>query len=118
MAGVRPQLGPNPDQSLWFVYHDCTVHWGTGEFYGDGGSYTEHELECGDGFNGAFGEQDFTYLRENMFPAGWLRPGRMAAIENNDGRLFLHVSLDQGESWQRIPVNDEAAIPDTLRQLG
>ncbi len=110
--------GPNPDEFLWFVYHDCTVHWGTGEFYGDGGSYREHELDCSEGFDGAFGEDDFTYLRENMFPAGWLRPGRMAAIENSDGRLYLHVSLDRGASWQRIPVNDEAAIPDTLRKLG
>jgi hypothetical protein len=110
--------GPNPDESLWFVYHDCTVHWGTGEFYGDGGSYREHKLGCGEGFDGAFGEDDFTYLRENMFPAGWLRPGRMAAIENREGRLLLHVSLDLGASWQRIPITDEAAIPDTLRQLG
>ena len=110
--------GPNPDELLWFVYHDCTVHWGTGEFYGDAGSYTQHQLDCGEGFDGAFGEDDFTYLRENIFPSGWLVPGRMAVIENSDGRLFLHVSLDQGVSWQRIPVNDETAIPDTLRQLG
>ncbi len=109
--------GPNSDESLWFVYHDCTVHWGTGEFYGDGGSFQEHDLDCGEGFDGAFGTGDFTYLRENMFPDGWLRPGRMAAIEDRDGRLFLHVSLDAGASWQRIPVDDEAAVPDTLREL-
>jgi hypothetical protein len=110
--------GPNADQSLWFVYHDCTVHWGSGEFYGDGGTFNEHQLACADGFDGSFGENDFTYLTDDMFPVGWLRPGRMAAIENSDGRLFVHVTLDQGESWQRIPVHDEAAIPDTLRQLG
>jgi hypothetical protein len=30
------------------------------------------------------------------------------------GRLFLHVNLAQGASWQRLPINDEAAIPDTM----
>jgi len=110
--------GPNADQSLWFVNHDCTVHWGSGEFWGDGGTFQEHELACADDFNGAWGKNDFTYLTDDMFPEGWLRPGRMAAVEDSDGHLFLHVTLDRGESWQRIPVSDEAAIPDTLRQLG
>lgn len=110
--------GPNADQALWFVYHDCTVRWGSGEFWGDGGTFTKDELACADGFDGAWGEDDFTYLTDDMFPAGWLGPGRMAAVENSGGHLFLHVTLDQGESWQRIPVSDEAAIPDTLRQLG
>lgn len=109
--------GPNAEQSLWFVYHDCTVRWGSGEFWGNG-TFTEHELDCADGFDGAFGEDDFTYLTPMMFPPGWLKPGRMAAVEDSDGHLFLHVTLDQGESWQRIPIGDEAAIPATLRQLG
>jgi hypothetical protein len=110
--------GPNTDQSLWFVYHDCTVHWGSGEFYGNGGAFTEHQLDCADGFDGSWGEDDYTYLTDDMFPDGWLQPGRMAAIENSDNRLFLHVTLDHGESWQRIHVSDEATIPHTLQQLG
>jgi hypothetical protein len=110
--------GPNTDQSLWFVYHDCTVHWGSGEYYGDGGTFERHQLDCAAGFDSTWGEDDFTYLTDDMFPAGWLQPGRMAAIENSDGQLFLHVTLDQGDSWERIPVDEEAAIPDTLRQLG
>ena len=110
--------GPNTEESLWFVYHDCTVRWGSGEFWGDGGTLTEYELDCADGFDGAWGEDDFTYLSPTMFPAGWLGPGRMAAVEDSDGQLFLHVTLDQGESWQRIPVSDESAIPATLRQFG
>jgi hypothetical protein len=111
--------GPNTDQSLWFVYHDCTVHWGSGEFWGDGGTFKEHRLACADGFHNGWGQNDDqTYLADDMFPEGWLRPGRMAAVEQNDGHLFVHVTLDQGESWQRIPVSDEDAIPDVLRQLG
>jgi len=52
------------------------------------------------------------------FPDGWLQPGRMALVERNDDRLFLHVSLDYGKTWQRIPVSDEDAIPETLQKLG
>ena len=51
------------------------------------------------------------------FPDGWLQPGRMALAERNHDRLFLHVSLDYGNTWQRIPVSDEDAIPDTLQGL-
>jgi len=41
----------------------------------------------------------------------------MALAERNHDRLFLHVSLDYGNTWQRIPVSDEDAIPDTLQGL-
>jgi hypothetical protein len=53
-----------------------------------------------------------------MFRDGWLQPGRLALLERNSGRLFVQVSLDYGDTWQRIPVRNENAVPDALRQLG
>ncbi len=42
----------------------------------------------------------------------------MALLERNHDRLFLHVSLDYGSTWQRIPVRDEDAVAGVLRGLG
>jgi len=55
-------------------------------------------------------------MHDDWFPDGWLQPGRMALAERNHDRLFLHVSLDYGNTWQRIPVSDEDAIPSTLQR--
>jgi hypothetical protein len=99
--------GPNVDEFLWFADRNCTVQWAT-----EDGTFERSEPEC------AAGWEPPTYIHDDMFPDGWLQPGRLALLERNDGRLFLHVSLDYGSTWQRIPVSDEDAIPDALRQLG
>ena len=98
--------GPNVDEFLWFVDRDCSVSWSTD------GTFEKVRPDC------AQGRDTPTYMRDDWFPDGWLQPGRMALMESGDDRLFLHVSLDYGDTWQRIPVSDEAAVPDTLRQLG
>jgi hypothetical protein len=104
--------GPNTDEFLWFVDVDCRLYWIAG------GTLEKRRLDCADDFEFNWKGGDFTYVRGEMFPDGWLRPGRMALLERTDDRLFLHVSLDRGTTWQRIRVSDESAVPDTLRQLG
>jgi hypothetical protein len=97
--------GPNVDEFLWFVDRSCSVSWATG------GTFEERRVDCAEGW-------DRAYMHDDWFPDGWLQPGRMALVERNHDRLFLHVSLDYGNTWQRIPVSDEDAIPDTLQRLG
>lgn len=131
---MRRTWGPNLDEHLWFVTFSCDVHFwtsnGTFEFRNPGctGGFDPGHLEDdGNGFTtdsfGNPGWGDITWVNTAWFPDGWLEPGRMAFLERNflgrnDARLTLHVTLDQGATWQRITVSDEAAIPDTLRQLG
>jgi hypothetical protein len=98
--------GPNVDEFLWFVDPDCNVGWATD------GTFEERRLDC------AEGRVYPAYVYDDGFPDGLLLPGRMALVERNDDRLLLHVSLDYGNTWQRIPVGDEDAIPDALQRLG
>lgn len=104
--------GPNTDEFLWFVYVDCRVFWVAG------GTLRKRRLDCADDFEFNWTGGDFTYVRGDWFPDGWLKPGRMAVLERTDNRLILHVSLDRGTTWRRIRVSDEAAVRDTLRELG
>jgi hypothetical protein len=97
--------GPNVDEFLWFVDRDCRVVWATD------GTFEDRRLDCAEGRDAP------TYVHDDWFPDGWLQPGRMTLLEQSDDRLFLHVSLDYGNTWQRIPVSDEAAIPKTLQRL-
>lgn len=41
-----------------------------------------------------------------------------AALDRDDSRLTLRVSLDSAVTWKQVPVNDEAAASGTLEQLG
>jgi hypothetical protein len=130
----RRTWGPNLDEFLWLVTFSCDVHFWTSD-----GTFEFRDPGCTDGFDpghyqtdesgnttdvfGNPGSGDITWVNGDWFPDGWLEPGRMAFLERNflgrdDARLTLHVTLDQGATWQRIPVSDEAAIPDALRQLG
>jgi hypothetical protein len=102
--------GPNVDEFLWGVTDDCRVYWATA------GTFNERRLDCADG-------GDFSYgIYADELPPGWLRPGRMVAGEQADGRRedqnFLHVSLDSGATWQRIPIGSEDTIAGVLRRLG
>jgi hypothetical protein len=100
--------GPNVTEFLWGVTDDCRAFWATA------GRFSERRLDCST-------RADFTYLDDESLPAGWLQPGRMVVIEQSDAErpdeMFVHVSLDRGTTWQRIPVNGEAAIPTALRNL-
>jgi len=42
----------------------------------------------------------------------------MAVAEQRGDRLVVHVSLDRGVTWQRIPVTDEETVAGVLRQVG
>ena len=100
--------GPNVGEFLWGVTDDCRAFWATG------GVFEERRLDCAD-------DADFTALSVDWIPDGWLQPGRMVVGEQHNGglgRLFLHVTLDRGATWERIPVSDEASIPGVLRELG
>jgi hypothetical protein len=131
---ARRTWGQNLDEFLWFVTFNCDVH-----FWTSNGTFETRQPGCTGGFDpghyqtdesgnqtddfGNPGNGDITWVNGDWFPDAWLEPGRMAFLERNffgpnDGRLTLHVTLDQGATWQRIPVSDEAAIPGILRQLG
>lgn len=101
--------GPNVDEFLWGVTDDCRVFWA------NDGAFEERQLDCSDGL-------DFTYgIYADEFPLGWLQPGRMAVGEQGDGRRedqnFVHVSLDYGVTWQRLPVGDGETVADVLQRL-
>jgi hypothetical protein len=131
---MRHTWGPNLDESLWFVTFNCDVH-----FWSSKGTLESRDPGCTSGFDpgqyktdeagnvtddfGNPGNGDITWVNGDWFPDGWLEPGRMAFLERNfigrnDAHLTLHVTLDQGATWRRIPVSNETAIPAALRQLG
>lgn len=106
--GVR-YWAPNVDEFIWGVSDDCRVFWAAG------GEFDHRRLDCSPAL-------DFTGMpRAEEFPPGWLQPGRMVLWEQSDdpGKddQFLHVSLDGGASWERIPVADGATAA-VLRELG
>jgi len=43
-------------------------------------------------------------MHDDWFPAGWLQSGRMAVEEQLDDSMAVHVRLDCGVTWQRIPA--------------
>lgn len=98
-SGVR-YWGPNVEEFFWGVSDDCRVFWQTD------GTFTQQRLDncgAGDGFW-------FTEMHPAWFPAGWLQPGRMALSEQRDDGAVLHVTLDSGASWQRIPMRSDHEI--------
>lgn len=100
--------GPDPDEFLWGVTDDCQVFWTAS------GEVQHRRLECSDG-------PGFTAIPTASSLDGWARAGRMVVAELRDDRLedqmFLHVSLDSGDHWQRIPVAGEEDIADALQRL-
>jgi hypothetical protein len=131
---MRRTWGPNLREHLWFVTFSCDVH-----FWTANGTFETRSPACADSFDpghlqddgngftsdsfGNAGSGDITWVSSAWFLDGWLAPGRMAFLERDyvgrdDSRLTLHVTLDGAVTWQQVPVNDEAAIPGALRQLG
>ncbi|HVE99540.1 MAG TPA: hypothetical protein VNA12_10230 [Mycobacteriales bacterium] len=104
--------GPNVGEFLWGVTSDCRV------FAGAAGRFAEHRLECAP-------DTAFTVLSRSWFPDGWLRPGRMALAEVHlteadtpASPVYLHISRDNGATWQRIAVSDDTAIAAELQRIG
>ena len=107
--GVR-YWAPNVDEFIWGVSDDCRVFWATG------GGFRHQRLDCSSSL-------EFTGLpAADEFPPGWLQPGRMVLWEQSDdpGMVdeFLHVSLDSGATWARIPLADGESAAAVLRELG
>lgn len=131
---ARRTWGPDLDEQLWFVTFRCEVHFWTpgGTFEtrspGCSGSFDPGNLEDdGNGFTtdeyGNPGSGDLTWVDTDWFPDGWSAPGRMALLERDyvgrdDRRLILHVTLDGATTWEQVAVDDEADVPDALRELG
>jgi hypothetical protein len=103
--------GPNTREALWFVQAiDCRVDRVVGDT-------VEQYDPCGDDFQGHWYDS-LVRVDAAWFPDGWLTADRMAVLQDTRGRLTLHASLDGGATWQHVPVSDEAAVRDALRQLG
>lgn len=101
--------GPKPHEFLWGAGTDCRAFWEAD------GRLEEHRLDCSDGFGGTYGPT------ADEYPPGWLRPGRMAVGEWNGTpprEHFVHVSLDRGNTWRRLPVPRGETVTDVLARIG
>ena len=99
------------DELLWGVGEDggCVVYWQQPR-----GEFAHRELDC---------RSSFAVLQiagDDFLPAAWFTAERMAVIELGGGQgraVALHVSLDLGDTWQRIPVTEDNTVDDVLAQL-
>ncbi|MET0523742.1 MAG: hypothetical protein ABWZ91_03010 [Nocardioides sp.] len=98
------------DELLWGVAaEDCVVYWQQ-----PGGDFAHRELEC------KAPDQDPLMIDYNPRATSWFTADRMALIELGGSKFLpvaLHVSLDRGVTWQRIPVTEDTMY-DVLEQLG
>ena len=126
---LRPLDVPDDQIRTWGTYselllgtgYDCSITLVTAD------GLRERELDCTDG-----GELSQIDDVPRWVPAGWMRRGRMAVTELVDGHrngasnwhFFIHASLDDGATWQRIPIGngDPGGLSDlaanALQQLG
>jgi len=97
------------DELLWGVAEDCVVYWQQ-----PGGEFAHRELEC------KAPDQGSLMIDYNPRATSWFTTDRMAVIELGGRKrlpVALHVSLDRGDTWQRIPVTDDTMY-DRLERLG
>ena len=97
------------DELLWGVAEGCVVYWQQ-----PGGDFDHRELEC------KAPDQDPLMIDYNPRATSWFTADRMALIELGGSKFLpvaLHVSLDRGDTWQRIPVTEDTMY-DVLEQLG
>ncbi len=98
------------DELLWGLANGCVVYWQE-----PGGDFAQRELECE-----VVQDPDPLMIDDVPRATSWFTAERMALIELG-GRKFLpvalHVSLDRGDTWQRIPVTEDTMY-DVLEQLG
>jgi hypothetical protein len=97
------------DELLWGAAENCVVYWQQ-----PGGNFAHRQLEC------QAPDQDPLMIDYVPRATAWFTADRMALIELGGSRFLpvaLHVSLDRGDTWQRIPVTGDTMY-DVLEQLG
>ena len=81
-----------------------------------GGDFAHRELECN-----VHPDPDPLLIDVDAPRAtSWFTAERMAVIELGGNKFLpvaLHVSLDRGDTWQRIPVTEDTMY-DMLERLG
>jgi hypothetical protein len=98
------------DELLWGVgvADGCVVYWQQ-----PGGDFAHRALDCRSPLAGLMAYSGFE-------PAAWMTAERMAVVEYGGGKglaVALHVSLNRGETWQRIPVTEDNTVDDVFAQL-
>lgn len=97
------------DKLLWGVdLNGCVVYWQQ-----PSGDFAHRDLECRSPLPNLF-------IDDNPRVTAWFTAERMAVTELGGSKglpVALHVSLDRGTTWQRIPVT-EHTMYDVLEQLG
>jgi hypothetical protein len=99
------------DELLWGVGEDggCVAYWQQ-----PAGEFAHRELDC------RSSSPVLQIAGDDFLPATWFTAERMAVIELGGSKfspVALHVSLDRGDTWQRIPVTEDT-MNDVLEQLG
>ncbi len=78
-----------------------------------GGEFVHRDLDCRSSFPSLF-------IDISLQPAAWFTAERMAVTELGGSKglpVALHVSLDRGDTWQRIPVTEDNTVDDVFAQL-
>ena len=104
-AGVK-WWGPNVSERIWGGA-GCRITWQRPD-----GGFDEHTaVDCQSG-----GFTDPGWNWQNL--EAWLAADRMVMVEwsENAGPRVVHATLDRGETWQRVEVEDQNA--DTLQDIG
>lgn len=99
------------DELLWGVGEDgdCLVYWQR-----PGGEFARAELDCTSSF------PVLQIAGDDFLPAAWFTAERMAVIERGGSKglpVAVHVSLNRGDTWQRIPVTEDNTVDDVFAQL-
>jgi hypothetical protein len=93
------------DELLWGVANGCVVYWQQ-----PGGDFAHRDLDCRP-------ESEMMLYSEPPFAARFTAK-RMAALELGGTKglpVALHVTLDRGATWRRIPVTEDT-INEVLAQ--
>jgi hypothetical protein len=107
-AGIRCR-GLKVKEFIRGATSDWRVYWTTD------GRFDQRRLGCSEGLA-------FAGMWPKEFPPGWLQPERMAVWEQSEDQTkdqeFLHVSLDNEATWDRIPLADGEPHVSVVRELG
>ena len=99
------------DQLLWGVADDCVVYWQQ-----PGGDFTHRDLDCRAEESPG---NPVLWIDDEPRAAAWFTAERMAVAEMGGpdySPVALHVSLDRGATWQRIPVTEDNTMEEVLAQ--
>ena len=95
------------DELLWGVANGCVVYWQQ-----PGGDFAHRDLECRS-------QPTDLFIDVSLQPAAWFTAERMAVTEVGGSKgdpVALHVSLDRGATWRRIPVTVDT-VDEVFAQL-